>query len=284
MAPLKGVLIHLLAGAKNEEAAVVDALVEQGTLSTGLRVDSGDVEFIVGTCDPEVGQYVKGRTEVIVGDQTLRVFKKVHVLPYLDTFAYNNDLMYFENIKPYFDTKQRGEFSVGFDFAYKGVRFSVVGTEPADSFGVVGRDTIVFYEGPAIERSVLDRVQLVPFEDGLPEKYRPTKLSLDEQGLVRDYLRPYFEQRSAVVAPGEVLEIQGVRFKVVATRPSSGGGFGRDTELACQGVALRAAFSTDPAAKAKAKGKAKAKAGALPGGVRPAPGGSDGSGGGCAIS
>ena len=55
--------------------------------------------------------------------------------------------------------------------------------------------------------------QLLPFEDGLPEKYRPSKLKLDEEALLRDFIRPYFEQRSFAVKPNETLEINSVRFK-----------------------------------------------------------------------
>ncbi|CAE8639768.1 unnamed protein product, partial [Polarella glacialis] len=109
--------------------------------------------------------------------------------------------------------------------------FSVISVEPKDSYGVVGQATDIFYEGPAIERKVLDRLQLVPFELGLPEKYRPTRLSLDEAALLRDYVRPYFQQRSAPVSMGQAIHIQGVKFKVVACRPSEGGGVGKDTEL-----------------------------------------------------
>ena len=131
-----------------------------------------------------------------------------------------------------------------------------------DSYGVVGHNTEIFYEGPEIERKVLERLQLLPYEDGLPEKYRPNKLSLDETGLLRDYVRPYFAQRSADVRTGDVLQVRDLRFKVVSTRPSEGGGVGKDTELACQGVALKEHFKPPPRAQAKGKAAAKAKAAA----------------------
>lgn len=224
-------------------------------ISSGLRLDGPDAEFIVGTCEPSTGRYVANKTAVTLADQVLNVFEKLHVLPYKDTFTYNYDFMYHEHIKPFFLTSQAGEFTVGFDFAYKGVRFNVVGTLPEKSYGVAGQATQIFYEGPAIERKVLERLQLVPFEDGLPERYRPTKLSLDEAALLSDYLKPYFAQRSASLSPGEAFHVKGVKFKVVSCRPAEGGGVARDTELACQGVALKEAdaFRT---AKAKAKPKA----------------------------
>ena len=177
-----------------------------------------------------------------------------------DTFKYNFDHMYHNHIVPYFQTQQVGEFTKGFEFSYESVRFQVVGVQPEDSYGVVGHSTEIFYEGPEIERKVLQRLQLLPFEDGLPEKYRPNKLSLDEPGLLRDYVKPYFAQRSADVRAGDVLQIRELRFKVVATRPSEGGGVGKDTELACQGVALREHFKPQP--RGQPKGKATAKAAA----------------------
>ncbi|CAK0823799.1 unnamed protein product, partial [Prorocentrum cordatum] len=106
-----------------------------------------------------------------------------------DTFKYNDDYMFNEHIVPFFHTAQVGEFTTGYDFAHKGVRFSVMGVLPEDSYGVVGRMTEVYYEGPAIQRKVLHRLQVVPFEDGLPERYRPTRLSLDEAALLQDYVR-----------------------------------------------------------------------------------------------
>eukprot|EP00929_Paragymnodinium_shiwhaense_P027113 TRINITY_DN15990_c0_g1_i2.p1 TRINITY_DN15990_c0_g1~~TRINITY_DN15990_c0_g1_i2.p1 ORF type:complete len:234 (+),score=64.51 TRINITY_DN15990_c0_g1_i2:462-1163(+) len=198
--------------------------------------------------------------QVILGDKALTVFKKVHVLPYKDTFTYNYDFMYHHHLVPYFETGQTGEFTTGFEFHNNGVRFQVVGVQPENTHGVVGKNTEVFYEGPAIERKVLERLHLLPFEAGLPDRYRPTRLTLDDKGLVRDYVRPHFEQRSAEVAPGEIIDIKGVSFKVIACRPTDGGGVGKDTELVCNGVALK------PAASAKAKGKAKAKATAGGGG------------------
>lgn len=41
----------------------------------------------------------------------------------------------------------------------------VVGVLPENSYGVVGHDTEIFYEGPEIERKVLERLQLIPFEE-----------------------------------------------------------------------------------------------------------------------
>ena len=167
--------------------------------------------------------------------------------------------MYHNHIVPYFQTGQIGEFTKGYEFSFQGVRFQVVGVSPEDSYGVVGSETEIFYEGPEIEWKVLDRLQLLPFEQGLPEKYRPSKLSLDEQGLLKDYVRPYFEQRSTPIKAGDIVEIRNVKFKVITTRPSEGGGVGKETELACQGVALKESFQPPAGAGSKAAAKTAAK-------------------------
>mmetsp|Transcript_18066 Transcript_18066/g.56595 ORF Transcript_18066/g.56595 Transcript_18066/m.56595 type:complete len:286 (+) Transcript_18066:3-860(+) len=262
MGILKRLTVHALEGARNHEDGIFLALQDQGTLSSGLRLDGPGVEIIVGSCDPPRGSFDRSKTEVIMAEQVLKVFQKVHVLPYKDTFKYNYDYMYHEHLVPYFHTQQAGEFTEGFDFAHEGVRFSVLGVLPEGSYGVVGQSTQIFYEGPPIERKVLERIQLLPYEDGLPAIYRPSRLELDGEGLLRDYLRPYFVQRSAPLRPGDVVAVRGVSFKVVGCRPSDGGGVGRETELLCQGVALRppAAAKAETRARAKAKGKAAAGA------------------------
>ncbi|CAJ1403252.1 unnamed protein product [Effrenium voratum] len=143
---------------------------------------------------------------------------------------------YHNHTVPYFQSSQVGEFTKGFDFSHDGVR---------TAYGVAGQSTEIFYEGPEIERKVLERLHALPFE-ACREKYRP-----QQAALLRDFLRPYFGQRSATVKANDVLEIQGVKFKVISTRPTEGGGVGKDTELVCQGVALRESFQ--PAARSKAK-------------------------------
>lgn len=261
MAPLKNVRVHGLSGAANKAAGIRELLGKAGTLRIGRRLHGPDVEFIIGGCDPATGgKYDAEATEVILADTVLNVFEKVHVLPYQDTFKYNYDYMYNEHLKPYFDKSQVGEFSEGFDFAQDGVRFGVISVLPDKGYGVVGQATIVYYEGPPIEREVLTRLHVLPFEEGLPDKYKISKLKLDDVALKRDYVLPYFEQRSAPVAPGEALEIEGLRFKVLTCTPSKGGGFCKDTELVCQGVALKESFARPGSASAKAKAGPKAKA------------------------
>eukprot|EP00419_Tripos_fusus_P037309 CAMPEP_0172765080 /NCGR_PEP_ID=MMETSP1074-20121228/178564_1 /TAXON_ID=2916 /ORGANISM="Ceratium fusus, Strain PA161109" /LENGTH=284 /DNA_ID=CAMNT_0013599963 /DNA_START=24 /DNA_END=875 /DNA_ORIENTATION=+ len=261
MVILRRLTVHGLDSAKNGEEDIFRLLADQEELSAGMRIDGPGAELIIGNCEPSLGSFSQGKTEVTLADHVLKVFQKVHVLPYHDTFKYNFDHMYLHHMVPYFQSCQSGEFTEGFDFTHENVRFSVVGVFPAKSYGVVGQATEIFYEGPAIERRVLQRLQVVPYEVGLPEHYRPTKLSLDEAALLSDFLRPYFEQRSAELRTGDVVPIHGVRFKVIACRPSEGGGVGRDTEIVCQGVALREnPVTQNAAAKTAAKGKARPSA------------------------
>jgi len=273
MVKLTRIFVHCLAGHSNTPDAIKDTLRAAEMLKPGMRVDGPGAEVIVGSCEPVSGGRLDARTEVTVGTEVLSVFDKVHVLPYKDTFKFNYDHMYHNHIAPYFHTCQVGEFSSGFDFAHEGVRFSVVGVVPEGVYAVVGCNTQVFYEGPPIERDILHSANLVPYQEGLHERYRPTTLSLDSEALLRDYVRPYFAQRSAKIVPGDVLEIKGVRFKVTGCAPSTGGGVGRGTQLECKGVALKESF-----AKSKAKAKAKANAVAQTGHTAP----DEGSG--CSIS
>ena len=98
-----------------------------------------------------------------------------------DTFKYNFDHMYHNHIVPYFQTGQVGEFTKGFEFSFQGVRFQVVGVQPEDSYGVVGSETEIFYEGPEIERKVLERLQLLPFEQAGPRRKCAKCWSLNRQ-------------------------------------------------------------------------------------------------------
>ena len=47
----------------------------------GLRVGGPGAELIVGACQPSAGRF-GASTEIILADQVLQVFQKVHILPY----------------------------------------------------------------------------------------------------------------------------------------------------------------------------------------------------------
>jgi hypothetical protein len=47
----------------------------------GLRVGGPGAELIVGACEPAAGRF-GASTEIILADQVLQVFQKVHILPY----------------------------------------------------------------------------------------------------------------------------------------------------------------------------------------------------------
>lgn len=283
MVLLQKVYIHYLESSPNDAAAVRQVLKDRGGLRPGWRVDGSGVEFIVGSCEPASGgRYGEDTTEVIVGDRVLKVFEKLHVLPYQDTFKYNYDYMFNEHVVPFFKTAQEGEFTDGFEFSHEGCRFRVVATVPENVHGVAGNSTVIFHEGPLIERIVLSRVTVLPYEDGLPDKYKISKLKIDDEGIKRDYVAPYFAQKSEVVNPGKIITIKDVRFKVVTCTPISGGGVGEHTEIACQGVALRENFGK---ASAKTTPKSKAKPGPNVSSSRETPPGEDSSNGGkCTLS
>ena len=50
-------------------------------LPGGLRVGGPGAELIVGACEPAAGRF-GASTEIILADQVLQVFQKVHILPY----------------------------------------------------------------------------------------------------------------------------------------------------------------------------------------------------------
>lgn len=271
IAPLKTLRIHGLQGSRNNDRDVYKLLLEQKVLRVGMRLDGDDVELIVSECTPEEGCCVQS-TDITFATQVIKVFEKVHVLPFRDTYKYNFDHMYNEHMVPFFNGHQNGEFTEGFEFAYKGARFRVVAVVPDKSYGIVGKGTEIFYEGVPLERVCLSKVHVLPFEEGLPEKYKTGKFSLDDVALKRDFLTSHFAQLSYDITAGETFTISDVRFKVVSTVPAKGGGFGDDTELLCQGIALKERLpKASPKAKAKAKGFSNASA-------------SDGSSRGCAQS
>lgn len=89
-------------------------------------------------------------------------------------------------------------------------RFRVEGVEPAEvKLGVCGHHTAVFYEGPKLQRTLLDLVHVQPYEKNLPEKYYRSDVSpnkylaksknpnvnrreVDEELLKREILDEYF--------------------------------------------------------------------------------------------
>merc|ERR1711920_194027 len=114
------------------------------------------VEFIIGICEPVVGRYSELDTEVIVADNVLPVFEKVHVLPFRRTLpalgnASYHHLTYFNrHVAPFFERHQFGTFGEGWEFSFDGITFKVVGVLPQHSIGAVGRATHIFGEGQPI--------------------------------------------------------------------------------------------------------------------------------------
>ena len=84
---LQRVTVHALASRGNAPREIQEALQgAEDDLHPGLRLEGPGVELVVGECVPSAGRVTK-RTEVILADQVLQVFKKVHVLPYKARFS-----------------------------------------------------------------------------------------------------------------------------------------------------------------------------------------------------
>lgn len=149
-AVLQSVVVHTLASTANQLESIRRCLLNEGVLSAGRLVNMKDVEIIIGECEPESGLFDPIVTEVVIDAQgPIEVFHKIHVLPVVG--RHSAAFMYFENVKPYFQERQAGKFSTGYEFAYDGVRFRVVGVEPEDTYGVVGRGTEIYCSGPPLE-------------------------------------------------------------------------------------------------------------------------------------
>jgi len=99
--------LHCLEGSANDAIAIRMALRRRrAALSAGLLLNGPDVEFIVSACEPIIGWDEEGVTEVILGDETLRVFKKVHVLPYRHECDHDWRLLFHEYVAPFFERRR----------------------------------------------------------------------------------------------------------------------------------------------------------------------------------
>eukprot|EP00397_Hematodinium_sp_SG-2012_P067230 GEMP01103510.1.p1 GENE.GEMP01103510.1~~GEMP01103510.1.p1 ORF type:complete len:222 (+),score=33.15 GEMP01103510.1:56-667(+) len=181
-------LIHLT-DASREDESEIRALIQSVDPRPGLCVSGKHVEFIIGMVEGNPPYAID------IGPKRLRTFQKVHCLPFADTFKYNFDHLYNEMLVPYFAQHQTGEFGTGHEFAMKGVRFRVIGTEPEGALGVAGASTVVYFEGEPIKRPVLTLAHIVPYKSDLPAHYL-SGLMLKEDAILQDYINPYFEQNS----------------------------------------------------------------------------------------
>ena len=168
--------MHAIEGTEVSRATLFPALKERDRLCSGVRVadDDNGVEVLIGKCDPiQGGVFKEDVTTVILANQKLKSFAKVHVLPFEDTFQYNFEHLFQKNIKPHFDKKQEGSFEKGFEFAFDGIRFRVVDAvfkdEKESGPGVVTRNTEMFYEGPLNERTVLKSLHVLPLTEDVTE-------------------------------------------------------------------------------------------------------------------
>merc|ERR1712224_910911 len=57
--------------------------------------------------------------------------------------------------------------------------------------------------------------------------------------LAKEFVRPFLEQRSADLLPGQIHVIQGARFKVVRAEPSTGAGACIDTQIVTTGPPVK---------------------------------------------
>lgn len=121
---------------------------------------AGGREFGVRALDPD-GRYgvLNENTEVFVQYVETRALNKVHVLPYDDTLpaAYSVDL-FKDFLQPFFQAHPFEQYGADDIFAYGGVRFRVVATDPPGLSARIGTQTIVFSSGEPLRPTIWDRI------------------------------------------------------------------------------------------------------------------------------
>lgn len=207
-----------------------------GEICPGKRLrcadDAGDVYMAVFACDPPDGNYFEDATRLDVRSRSLPVLHRCHILPFDDARPPNRNLTVTEYVRPFFDSHSCDLVATGYEFSIKGCRFRMVASEPSGE-AVVSPDTEVFWEGPPIRRVLLKQVAVLPFDHTLP----PPGPDGARPDLFATFVKPYFEQFSSPINPGDEFTSGGVRFRVIKCNPP-GGGPSKDTEVHTAGPAL----------------------------------------------
>ncbi|CAE8595270.1 unnamed protein product [Polarella glacialis] len=166
---------------------------------------------------------------------------RVHILPFQDTFELNFDHMCQKYVLPHIrshhvaDPKTGCGLYVGNEFSARcgQVRFRVVACEPAQG-GLPTASTVVLCEGDPINRELLVSATILPLESSMPQLAGKTP-----EDLARNFVYPFLEQQSSDLRPGQILTIQGLRFKVIKTEPAHGGGPCVATKLTTTGPPVK---------------------------------------------
>ncbi|CAE8607397.1 unnamed protein product, partial [Polarella glacialis] len=116
------------------------------------------IEFGVRALDP-AGRCgaIDASTSIFVSYVETPVLTKVHVLPYGDTLpaAYSYDI-FGDFIRPFLREHPFAIYGLGDHFAYRGVRFRVMATDPPQTAARVSSQTVVFFEGEPLRPTVWD--------------------------------------------------------------------------------------------------------------------------------
>eukprot|EP00913_Durusdinium_trenchii_P036069 g33750.t2 len=65
--------------------SIFTSFASEGVMNASLRIEGPNCELVVGACVPSNGGRFGSSTEIILADQVLQVFQKVHILPYKDS-------------------------------------------------------------------------------------------------------------------------------------------------------------------------------------------------------
>lgn len=117
-----------------------------------LVLNASGRDFGVYALDP-AGQYgvIDEKTDVFVSCLDTSALAKVHVLPYEDTLpaAYQTDI-FRDLLQPFFQAHPFAVYGKGDHFNFRGVRFRIMATEPADVHARINNNTLVYTEGDVL--------------------------------------------------------------------------------------------------------------------------------------
>eukprot|EP00931_Biecheleriopsis_adriatica_P009463 TRINITY_DN110537_c0_g1_i1.p1 TRINITY_DN110537_c0_g1~~TRINITY_DN110537_c0_g1_i1.p1 ORF type:complete len:317 (+),score=58.33 TRINITY_DN110537_c0_g1_i1:20-970(+) len=188
---------------------------------------------VVVDCEPLSGGFFDAATTLLAVEALpLPVMQRCHILPFVDACPEQRDLTIQKYVMPFVERSSCQLIEAGFEFAHAGCRFKVMACDPAVP-AVLGPQTEVYWEGPALERRVLTKVAVLPYSNTLP----PPGPDGQKPDLHKEYVLPYFQQKSSPLNPGDEFEHRGVRFRVVHCEPP-GAGPADSTQVSSEGLAL----------------------------------------------
>ena len=140
---------------------------------------------------------------------------RVHMLPISPSSF--SDSSFASLIQPYFRQLERHIHTEEYIFI-EGSSFMVTTCEPPE--GLVTRETQFYFAGQALEP--IQYLALSPFLEDLTYHYNTLSQAALVEEIVNKFVMPYFQGFKRIVGLGQVLNIEGVAFKVIDCWPVKG--------------------------------------------------------------